>query len=1232
MQNKLKFSLVFAVAIQIALLINMPVANSYQVHQTEKILEKQIEEKDFGEELLDAGLNLLIGFLSIKQIQSVAAQEILQECCLETEQGEGCVDFFVAQENNCVVDLIEGDCSNVALCELGCCTDPDEGTCTTKVTKQNCENSGGEWNSEENCAIAECQYGCCVLGDETQYAVEGRCERLAGIYDLAKDFRQQIKNEIECLNLGASAIKSACIFEKERCERLSEVECNLKEGEYYLGKLCSNPTLNNSCERQDSVGCIKGKDEIYWFDSCGNPENIYSSDKEVSWNLGNLLTKDQSCNPNDANANSQECGNCKYSLGSFCSESGIVGSKIQDGNFICKDINCIDEQGNERSHGESWCVYDGFIGEGKDTVGSRHWKRMCIDGEIVVEACADYRGQICVQGELENPDTNEKFDLANCVMNEASICRSYNSKQETMVGNCQNNSMCYINQVDVDEGFKFEVCVPKYPKGMDLSGESEDYGKEVCGMATQKCTVLYEKKTSGWKCIHNCDCEDAIFGQEMNDLCISMGDCGSYVNYLGDGTDNSVIKKSPPVKWQDYTNYAEVVLGQFAEPKSLDEVLLQHSSLSDPEGYDPTESDGAAINEAIGLLGEVTGGLGTVITGGFAVHGLVTSGAPYGLSVVWADSMAALGASAFGPAVAAIGAFGIMMAAAGIISFALGLEGEAATIMMISGAAVGVYAAVAIWGFGLKLSAACGPFAWICLIILVIIGLLLKVFGIGKTKKVIVELDCLPWEAPTGSDKCSVCNNDPLKLCSKYRCESLGQACKLLNEDTDNPSCESVPNDFKPPIISAGTIESGYEFISEEKWKVKLVGAGGKCIPEFKTVLFDLEIDEPAQCKYEFQPTSNYEEMENYPLELNAYTSNHTFGIMMPSLSSLEIYNLSGDLKQMFGNMNMYVRCQDYYGDKNTREYLINFCIESGPDLTPAYITTSTPRENNYLKYGTTESHVTFYLNEPAECKYDLIGNKSYSEMRNAMDCKTDLEDSATEGWPCSTNLTGLTKEENKFYIKCKDQPWFKNTINETERNINVQDFSYSLYKTNSELKIESISPKGDIETGLQPMSIEFEVITSGGAYSGDSQCFYDFEDYNNMNSFMQTFSNVHFQTINQLMSGPYIMKVKCIDEAGNEARDFVEINIDLDETPPEIIRAYREWGELIITTDERAECYYSPSSCYFDVANSTSMTIGFSSQHRTPWEEGDIYHIKCIDTWGNSPNGCSIRLLPSFI
>ena len=171
-------------------------------------------------------------------------------------------------------------------------------------------------------------------------------------------------------------------------------------------------------------------------------------------------------------------------------------------------------------------------------MGSRHWKRMCIEGEVKIEGCSDYRGELCAQSEIE--ENGVRFSMASCIMNEASFCVNYNGIDD-MESLCRANKDCMIKHIEAGESFEFDVCVPNYPKGFDLTSSSGK-NNNICSIASRTCTVIYEKDFEGdWVCEHNCNCENQEFANQMSDFCVSLGDCGSNINYLGKGTDNSRV-------------------------------------------------------------------------------------------------------------------------------------------------------------------------------------------------------------------------------------------------------------------------------------------------------------------------------------------------------------------------------------------------------------------------------------------------------------------------------------------------------------------------------------------------------------------------------------------------------------------------------------------------------------------------------------------------------------------
>jgi len=1098
---------------QIIILMNAIVAQPYLISQSEnsdfdKSISKNINN------ITKQTIILLTSILVIKQIGTVSATT-QEGCCQELTNGAICEDVLVTESQKCKTSLLQTECSQVDSCKRGCCVSIIGGVCTAKTIKGKCEAEGGKWNSEVDCGISECQKGCCILGGSTQFVNEKTCEILSTSYGFKKEFKD-INSEAQCLALSASQNMGACLYAGGGCSFKTEKECIQNSGTFYKDYLCSEPSLETSCTKQSSIGCADEKDEIYWFDSCGNRENIYSLDRNFSWNNGKVLTKAQSCNPLLSNVNSTTCGNCNRARSSVCSNSS--NPKVEDGNFLCKSLECLDGNGNVRQNGESWCVYDSYIGDGKDTVGSEHWRAFCNKGKVEMDMCADYRGRICVQTIMESEGGN--LSKSECVANTASICLSYNGEKETMAENCNKNEYCFMKNVNVAELFSFSTCVPKYPKGFDK--DRTDENKEICGLASMTCNELWVKDwewpnpSFHWDCVRNCECKTSSFSNQMNDLCISLGDCGNYINYEGNGTDNTRVSGAPPAKnWTNYKNFSTPVYRQWA------------SKGDDPERETLTYGKKWSLENYLNTRG---GNLGTLFLGHF---------------------------------------FGVYL-------------------------------------------------------------ILANFLGYGETELRPVTFTCLPWTAPLGGEECTKCQDDPMKPCTNYRCESLGQACVLLNSESETPNCQSIPKENIVPIISPGEPGEGYKFKNITKNGLKFVGNNTECINEFTPVSFTLKTNEYAQCIYSttLPPSKVFQDMGeyNYPNESNAFTINHTFGIFMPSLNSLSVYDLKGDLKEKFGNMSMYVRCRDYWGNYNIDEYIINFCIHSGPDLSPVnhLYTTTIPSKGTKLKFGKIETNVSLYINEPAECKYSASPEQTYDQMESSMSCETDVRRVTDFGWRCNMSMT-TDKEENKIYVKCKDQPWFAGTINETNRNINQDDYEYVLYSSKTELNITSTSPKGTVENGFEPISVNLEVRTSGGAEDGKATCYWG----DNLNiPFWETSSNIHKQTLSTLMDGTYSVPVKCEDIAGNIATSEIKFIAKLDTSPPLATRAYKEGGSLVVFTDEEAECYYDLTTCDFDIDNNaTSMTTALSTSHRASWIEGQTYYIKCKDVWGNTNPWCAMRV-----
>lgn len=435
-------------------------------------------------------------FMFILLFFSVNAFAIEQGCCEKTLAGAYCQNGPAECDTNGGLRVSSNDCSSTTYCKIGYCFDSSEGICSSQSPQEKCIQEGGEWSLTENANL--CEKGCCNLRKRKEFITETRCEILSRRAGLELTFDFSISEE-DCRYLSDE--EGACIYDEDKCIFSAEKICVERyQGEFYKSSFCSdiNSTLY---KKHDSSGCVEGKKDVYWFDSQNNPEEIK-----------------ENCNLNEE----------------VCAE--------KSSGAYCKNLGCIDENNKKRKNGESWCVYDGYVGESKDTVGSEHCKFICNNGEIELDECSNYRGQICA--EKINPITNQS--VAQLRDNLGFECFYLNDREK-----CEENPDCRIQSVNVDTYFKFDACVPKYPGGFDLSSkDSSKNGEDICRLASLSCDVIWDKDSflrGDDDCKENCECDTSKFTEQMNNLCVSLGDCGGYVNYVNIRTGNFASAGLPSI-------------------------------------------------------------------------------------------------------------------------------------------------------------------------------------------------------------------------------------------------------------------------------------------------------------------------------------------------------------------------------------------------------------------------------------------------------------------------------------------------------------------------------------------------------------------------------------------------------------------------------------------------------------------------------------------------------------
>jgi hypothetical protein len=1144
--------------------------------------------------MLQSKLLLIVVAFLMFFVVGGSAEAQQQVCCSETLSGGHC-DYVDASECKPGALSASTSCEQTSFCKLGCGFDQGSGRCFSNTPKFSCETGGNcSWSPSPTCDIPQCTRGCCVLSNECSFTTQLQCKKTTSLFpDVEMSFKEEITNELECIDQCRSFERGACVdpdgscifTTRESCIERSEGNVNVTGPltGFHPDRLCSNPQLGTECAPQQYTGCLPDRDEVYWFDSCGNAENIYDSSKIRSFNNGFVLEKEGSCNANGANLNNPDCGNCNYVQGTLC---GLAGNEANPtiGDYACLDVSCgvndVTEDtfspasSSPKKLGESWCAYDSIPGGGQDPVGSRHYRRLCINGQELTEPCKDFREEMCVQGDagVDPFPTAESFTLSGgdylsgaCRDNRWQDCDDV--EDEFACNNVQQRDCLWLGKSvyqgaqvgdpildDQAKKNKQGSCVPFVSPGLkfwtdESTGDTPDADAQAtCERANNECTVVYEISGIGnsKKCIANCECENKNWLLAQNTLCVAQGDCGAWVNIKNKGTTHGFSVGNNhdfDITGRDLGKFGQTVF------------LSKHS---------------AEYNNKFSAFFERSW---IPLTYGVIAYSVVA----------WRVGFQT--ASAFvGPVQ------GTWLSTFGAKNTVLSSLGETATKEFSSPVHYNqIYAYV-------------NTLMWVWMIYN-----LLDVF-LADTDEITYSVTCNPWVAPVGGGDCESCGDDG-KPCSEYRCKSLGQLCQLVNPGTEKELCiNRHPNDVSSPVITAddGALEDGYT-LSEQRGEGYSVSP---LVEPFTAVSLGIETNEPAQCKYDVEHSKSFDEMTAFFGD-GLYGYNHSILFSVPGefAENEEILKLTNG-----GQFTVYIRCQDGSGNANDRDYYIKFAVKKGPDLTPPVIEVTGISNGAYISSGVNETYFTMYVNEPSTCKWDDL-DTSFDAMLHDFSCSTQSMPTSSLYYglyDCSTVLDGIQpNKENVYYFRCKDQP----TKLESERNVNEQSYIFRLRGT-VPLMITSVSPEPGTQFFIP--SPELRVITSKGAQSGNAVCGYSFIDNEPSNAieFFNTNSTVHTQVFANLTAGDYNVFITCIDIAGNIAQDETSFSVAVDTGGPKIAQLYTETNLLILVTDELSTCEYSATG-FFTYGGGIQMTGVETTEHQTSLDN-DVYYVVCQDIFGN--------------
>src|SRR3989344_4468287 len=352
-------------------------------------------------------------------------------------------------------------CESTSYCKLGTCYNSIEGNCLDNTPQSVCTANKGIWSEE---TPPQCSLGCCVLGDQAAFVSLVRCKRLSAFLGLQTNYKPNIQDEVQCVLSVQNQEKGACVYEFEfekTCKVTSRAECSggvngtKAEGQFYPGKLCSAEELGTPCAPTRETMCLPGKDEVYFVDSCGNTANIYDASKiddKRYWST--IFDKSEACNPNSPKAN--------------------------------------------------------------NAVGSRFYKHICINGEEVLEQCADFRQEECIEDSIES--TAGPFSQAACRVNRWQDCTA--QREQIDCENTDRRDCIWKSGIRLGNATG-GVCVPKNTPGLKF-WEGEE-SKAICAQGSSSCVVTFEKGLiGGEKCIGNCECLTEEWKKQRADLCLAL--------------------------------------------------------------------------------------------------------------------------------------------------------------------------------------------------------------------------------------------------------------------------------------------------------------------------------------------------------------------------------------------------------------------------------------------------------------------------------------------------------------------------------------------------------------------------------------------------------------------------------------------------------------------------------------------------------------------------------------
>ncbi len=472
-------------------------------------------------------LTISISFMT-SDLSFVSAEGSGNVCCEETVAGDTCV---YTSEENCAEDSIQASttCELTAFCKAGCCIS-DLGQCSKGVAQATCDSiEGYTWSEGSDCAVESCQKNCCVIAEsQCAYTTEAHCEILIeDLEDITLDWRE-VDSEATCTDICKASIKGCCVT-SDSCVYGTRSECedpsiDITEGTgFYQETYCSD-IGSCGCSAGESYACID--EDVYSFDACGNEEGI---EEDCDYTAGEWCGTDAN---GEAGCVSTDCDDT--SGDGYATFNGVYYVNTEEPGSVgeANPRNTHDTAiGGERQNGESWCLYESPAGGFKDFPGSQHYRAYCYFGEEIIEPCADFREQVCIQIPYTDYVGVNEQGLWSLEENSYSYSGEYTGPTGSACIDNTDNAIFNPNTTTVSVGALWD----------------DDSLIEKCALGNVDCQQAYAKDSwtdASFQVGQGVMCSSPQWTKALHEYCRSQGDCGNAMNLVEDFTDKGFYMSS----------------------------------------------------------------------------------------------------------------------------------------------------------------------------------------------------------------------------------------------------------------------------------------------------------------------------------------------------------------------------------------------------------------------------------------------------------------------------------------------------------------------------------------------------------------------------------------------------------------------------------------------------------------------------------------------------------------